>query len=110
MGSHFPHPAWFKVIPFSDCQGCNQYYDDSAMFMSMLFVSSNTLILGGRYVSDYYTITSIIEGRGGAGVNLILPHSGSQKRQNWDEVKCGKIRQINLLPHSGSQKGKIGMR
>ena len=21
------------------------------------------------------------------GVNLILPHSGSQKRQNWDEVK-----------------------
>ena len=24
---------------------------------------------------------------GGGGVNLILPHSGSQKRQNWDEVK-----------------------
>ena len=23
----------------------------------------------------------------GGGVNLILPHSGSQKRQNWDEVK-----------------------
>ena len=22
---------------------------------------------------------------GGGGVNLILPHSGSQKRQNWDE-------------------------
>ena len=59
MGSHFPHPAWFKVIPFSDCQGCNQYYDDSAMFMSMLFVSSNTLILGGRYVSDYFIISYI---------------------------------------------------
>ena len=26
-------------------------------------------------------------GGGGGGVNLILPHSGSQKRQNWDEVK-----------------------
>ena len=24
---------------------------------------------------------------GGGGVNLILPHSSSQKRQNWDEVK-----------------------
>ena len=28
----------------------------------------------------------------GGGVNLILPHSGSQKRQNWDEVKWGKMR------------------
>ena len=25
-------------------------------------------------------------GGGGGGVNLILPHSGSQKKQNWDEV------------------------
>ena len=31
------------------------------------------------------------------GVNLILPHSGSQKRQNWDEVKLGKMRQIKLV-------------
>ena len=30
---------------------------------------------------------------GGGGVNLILPHSGSQKRQSWDEVKRGKMRQ-----------------
>ena len=27
----------------------------------------------------------------GGGSNLILPHSGSQKRQNWDEVKWGKL-------------------
>ena len=27
-----------------------------------------------------------------AEIYLILPHSGSQKRQNWDEVKWGKMR------------------
>ena len=37
-----------------------------------------------------------------------LPHFtsfGQPKRQNWDEVKWGKMRQFALiLPHSGSQK------
>ena len=36
---------------------------------------------------NYRGFTPILRGGGGGGVNLILPHSGSQKRQNWDEVK-----------------------
>ena len=36
-----------------------------------------------RYTKCEYAIFKYL----GGGVNLILPHSGSQKRQNWDEVK-----------------------
>ena len=49
------------------------------------FVIFYDFVMKCVYKRTIYTFVG--GGGGGGGVNLILPHSGSQKRQNWDEVK-----------------------
>ena len=55
----------------------------------LLALDNTNLTVYFQKINLQQAITSFPETNigGGGGVNLILPHSGSQKRQNWDEVK-----------------------
>ena len=62
----------------------NKLFNAQKNIMRVLFGDREKFLINLGLV---LRLDHIVGGGGGGGVNLILPHSGSQKRQNWDEVK-----------------------